>query len=98
MKVVITPEAANDLRRLHAFLDEKNPVAADRAVDDILDALHMLSGNPRAGFPCPEEPDARELIIPSGKSGYVVLYREDQRTLVVLAIRHQSEAGYPPPL
>ncbi|HEY1088817.1 MAG TPA: type II toxin-antitoxin system RelE/ParE family toxin [Archangium sp.] len=37
----------------------------------------------------------RELIIPAGRSGYVLLYRVGPRRLVsVLAVRHQLEEQY----
>lgn len=37
-----------------------------------------------------------ELIIPCGKSGYVAFYEYDEESdvVLVLAIRHQREAGY----
>ena len=40
------------------------------------------------------DPDYREWPIEFGGSGYVVLYRYHQQTAVVLAVRHQREAGY----
>jgi plasmid stabilization system protein ParE len=38
----------------------------------------------------------RELVISRGRTGYVALYsfEEDQDAVLVLAIRHQREAGY----
>jgi len=38
----------------------------------------------------------RELVISRGCTGYVALYRfeEDQDAVLILAIRHQREAGY----
>jgi plasmid stabilization system protein ParE len=38
----------------------------------------------------------RELIISRGKTGYVALYEydKDSDVVLVLAIRHQREAGY----
>ncbi len=44
----------------------------------------------------PVESGLRELVISRGKTGYLALYRyEEQRDRVlVLAIRHQREAGY----
>jgi plasmid stabilization system protein ParE len=40
------------------------------------------------------EPEYRELIIGFGHYGYVALYRLDGDAVVVVAIRHQLEAGY----
>lgn len=39
-------------------------------------------------------PELREWLIPFGDSGYVVLYRRDGDPAVVLAVKHQREAGY----
>jgi hypothetical protein len=43
-----------------------------------------------------DEPGLRELLIPFGDSGYVTLYRfmPAEDTVVLLAFRHQKEAGY----
>ncbi len=40
------------------------------------------------------EVEYRELVIEFGDSGYVVLYRYDGAIAVILAVRHQKEAGY----
>jgi hypothetical protein len=40
------------------------------------------------------EPEYREWIIDFGDSGYVALYHYDGETAVILAVRHQKEAGY----
>jgi plasmid stabilization system protein ParE len=44
----------------------------------------------------PAEADLRELVISRGKSGYIALYRYDgeRDRVLVLAVRHQREAGY----
>ena len=41
------------------------------------------------------DPEFREWLIDFGDSGYVVLYRLEARVAVILAVRHQREAGYP---
>ncbi len=40
------------------------------------------------------EPEYREWVIDFGDSGYMALYRLDGQTAVILAVRHQREAGY----
>jgi plasmid stabilization system protein ParE len=40
------------------------------------------------------DPEFREWFINFGGSGYIALYRLDGSTAVVLAVRHQREAGY----
>jgi plasmid stabilization system protein ParE len=56
----------------------------------------MLETTPEMGRPVEELPGVRELIIPFGGSGYVILYRYDMTadTVYILAIRHQKETGY----
>ena len=39
-------------------------------------------------------PGYRGWMIDFGDSGHVALYRCDEQTAVVLAVRHQREAGY----
>lgn len=39
-------------------------------------------------------PAFRDRIIPFGDGGYVARYRVDGDTAVVLAVRHQKEAGF----
>lgn len=47
------------------------------------------------GRPAPDMAiEYRELIIDFGGTGYVALYRYAGEEVVVLAIKHQREAGY----
>ena len=95
-KVIITPGAASGLKRCRRFLTEKNPRAARRAADAIKQALAGLGEYPEIGRPYPQTPGLRELLIAFGDSGYVALYRHEaaENVVVVLAFRHQKEAGY----
>ncbi len=92
--VRLTERAVADLERIFEFTAEKNPGAALAAVQTIRDAVRILARHPLIGRGV--DGDRRELVISYGKSGYVALYRwfrlED--TVLVLAIRHQREAGY----
>jgi hypothetical protein len=40
------------------------------------------------------DPEFREWFITFGGSGYAALYRLEADSAVVLAVRHQREAGY----
>jgi plasmid stabilization system protein ParE len=40
------------------------------------------------------EPEYREWLTDFGGSGYVALYHHEERAAVILAVRHQKEAGY----
>jgi plasmid stabilization system protein ParE len=84
------------MERCRDFLLERNPIAAGRAAEVIKRHLQMLGVHPEMGRPHAELPELRELLIPFGDSGYVALYRYigGQETALVLAFRHQKEAGY----
>jgi len=93
--VKLAPAALQDLQRLREFLRTKSPVAAQRAGATIAQAVRSLGDQPEIGRPAPDmAPDYRELVIDFGGSGYVALYRYVGQEVVVLAIRHQREAGY----
>jgi plasmid stabilization system protein ParE len=102
-QVVFSRNAASNLERLHRFLAEKNPDAAARAVNAIVDRLGALARFPGLGSADPDRPDARQFFIRFEAAGYVVRYRAFNDTVTVLAIRHMREAGYaeepsrPPP-
>ena len=73
MKLVIAQAALADIERLHAFLAPNNPSAANRAAKALIDAVQSLAVLPERGRPS-GIPNMRELIIPFGRSAYVLLY------------------------
>lgn len=93
-QVVYAAEARADLDRLYEFLTASDPAGAAAAVMLIDDALAVLARHPLIGRPAEE--GKRELVISRGRSGYVALYEyvADEDTVLVLALRHQREAGY----
>ena len=94
-RLIWTPAALQDVQRLYRFLAEKNSDAARRAVKTIRDSVKVLERQPGVGRPAEEmDPEYREWIIDFGDNGYVVLYRYRGDTAVILAVRHQREAGY----
>ena len=93
--VKFTAGALRDLARLRAFLQHKNPIASQKAAATIIQSVQILEQHPQIGRPVEDmEPEYRELIIGFGHYGYVVLYRLDGDTVIVVAIRHQLEVGY----
>jgi plasmid stabilization system protein ParE len=93
--VKYAPAAIRDLQRLREFLRVKNPIAAKKAGDAIVKAIKVLSIQPQMGRIIQDMPEEyREWLIDFGDSGYVARYRLDADGVVVLAIRHQKEAGY----
>lgn len=95
MEVIWTPEALRDVQRLYRFIAPKNPDAAKRAVQAIRGGVAILVDQPGGGRPVEyTDPAFRDWPIPFGSSGYVARYRLVGETPVVLAVRHQKEAGY----
>jgi plasmid stabilization system protein ParE len=92
VKLVVSPDAAADLVRLRAFLADKNPDAARRAAASLIHAIQSLDRFPDRGRPtCIEA--VRELIVPFGRSAYVLRYSHlpDADEIVVLRIWHGRE-------
>jgi plasmid stabilization system protein ParE len=95
-QVVYSRRALADLERLAEFLIDEAPRAAVAAIDVIIDGVEMLGAHPRVGRVC--EAELRELVISYGQTGYVALYSYEaaQDVALILAIRHQREAGFAP--
>jgi plasmid stabilization system protein ParE len=93
-EVVYSRHAFADLERLADFIVKDAPKAAIAGIDIIRDGIEILERHPLIGRPCEE--GLRELLISYGNSGYVALYSYEQPhdVVLVLAIRHQREAGY----
>lgn len=88
--------AARGLEHGRSFLAGKAPEAARRAAQATGCQLLLLETQPSIGWPLPELPELRELVIAFGDSRYVTLYRHEvaDDAVCVLAFRHQKEAGY----
>ena len=93
-EVIVSRNADADLDRLVAFLIDGEPAAALATYDLLLGALEVLRTYPTIGRPV--DGVLRELVISSGSTGYLAMYEYDARAdqVVVLALRHQREAGY----
>lgn len=94
-RLALDEGAQSDLERLVEFLAASDPVAASETTALILDALSILERHPLVGRAAEE--GLRELVISRGRSGYVALYeyQEAADLVVILAVRHQKEAGFP---
>ncbi len=93
-KLIYSRRALADLERLTDFLIKTNPSAAEETLGLIEEAVELLRRHPLIGRPV--EYELRELVISRGRTGYVALYgfEEDRDAVLILAIRHQREAGY----
>jgi plasmid stabilization system protein ParE len=73
----------------------RNSDAARRAVKVIRESVRLIASHPEIGRPVEDmAPEYREWLINFGDSGYVTLYHFDGKNAVVLAVRHQKEAGF----
>ncbi|HZL32300.1 MAG TPA: type II toxin-antitoxin system RelE/ParE family toxin [Pseudolabrys sp.] len=96
MKLVISHAAAADLQRLRLFLADKNPAATQRAIAGLIEAIDSLAtfpGRTRASGVS----GLRDLIVPFGRSAYVVRFAHDpaQDETVIIRIWHGREARSP---
>ncbi len=94
-RLIWSQAALSDVQRLHRFLADRNPDAARRAIAAIRNEVNVLTRQPAIGRPVDDLPiEFREWLIDFGDSGYVLRYRLDADLVVVLAVRHQKEAGF----
>jgi plasmid stabilization system protein ParE len=95
VKVVYTKESPEDFDRIFAFHAAEDSATGVEMVDRITEVIERLADHPYLGRPAEE--GTRELVISKGKTGFIALYDyiEGEDAIVILAIRHQLEEGYP---
>jgi toxin ParE1/3/4 len=93
-QVVLTERVHEDFDRIFDHLFEFSPDTAADRIAAIVEALGILERSPLIGRPA--EGGLRELVIASGRYGYLALYRyvTELDIAFVLAVRAQREAGY----
>lgn len=100
--VTLLEEAVADLQRLGDFAIERELAGEipdwatpQRALDAIREGMSLLSWSP---WSCRKAQlgngRSRELIVPFGAAGYVVLFEIVGSDVVVGAVRHQREEDY----
>lgn len=94
-QLIWSPQALLDVQRLYRFLAHKNQDAVKRAVTAIRQSVKLLSLQPGMGRPVEGmDNEFRDWIIDFGDSGNVARYRPEAEKLIILAVRHQKEAGF----
>jgi plasmid stabilization system protein ParE len=101
-RVRLTRDAEADLERLFDFVLERelarsggNLELAEQALVAIRAGVATLKSSPFTCRKAGRSPFLRELIIPFGRSGYVVLFEiAGSAEVVVCAVRHQLEDDY----
>ena len=93
-RLIYSEQALHDLERLTDYLIDADVVAAAETAMLIEEAVGVLKRHPLIGRDV--ESGLRELVISRGRTGYVALYRFEaaQDAVLILALRHQREAGY----
>lgn len=93
-ELIYGEKALRDIERLSDFLLKTDPTEAQATAGLIVEALQLLTHHPEIGRKVQD--GQRELVISRGRTGYLALYRvlPGQQRVLVLAIRHQREAGY----
>lgn len=99
--VTWSPQAVSGIQKAYRFLAEKDTAAAKAAAKAaaqvLLKQANILEAFPNAGRPVDDlEPEHRELLVPFGATGYVLLYcvNPEDALVTVLSVRHQKEVGY----
>jgi len=101
-QVRLTRAAERDLEQLFDFVLEReltrdggNLELAGEALDALRAGIATLRASPFTCRKAAQSPFLRELVVPFGRSGYVVLFEiENATTVTVLAARHQLEDDY----
>jgi plasmid stabilization system protein ParE len=93
-RIEVTERALRDLERLFDFIAEEDPVRARKQLLSVRRAFELLADHPLLGREAEE--GRRELILSRGRYGYIAKYRwlAAEDVILILAIRHQREAGY----
>ena len=93
-RVEVTARALRDLERLFDFIAAEDPTRARRQVVSVRRALEVLADHPLLGRTA--EDGRREIVLSRGRYGYIAKYRwlPADDVVLILAVRHQREAGY----
>jgi len=79
---------------LYRFLLEKNPQAAQRAAETILNAADPLKAFPELGTPLPEKLSFRDIYAAFGHSSCVIHYTQSRNgSVLITRIWHGKEKG-----
>ncbi len=88
MKIIVSPEARDDLRATYTYYVERNPATAGRVVRTITDAIAGLAQFPlmgREGI----VPGTRERII--RRYPYKVIYEVKEDTIEIVRVLHTAQ-------
>lgn len=93
-RVEVTSRALRDLERLFEFIAIEDPSRARQQLISVRRAFELFADHPLLGRSA--EQGRRELVLSRGRLGYIAKYRwlPAEQVVLILAVRHQREAGY----
>jgi plasmid stabilization system protein ParE len=93
-RVEVSSRALRDLERLFDFVAATDPMRALAQLASARAAFAVLADHPLLGRVAEE--GRRELVLSRGKYGYIAKVRwlPGEDVVLILAVRHQREAGY----
>ena len=95
MEITWSRSAKADFDRCIDFLDQRDPDAANSAALAIYEGVQILRDHPRAGSPASSGSSGRrDWTIRFGNAGYVLRYRIDAGTIIIVQLRHMREAPF----
>jgi len=90
MRLLYTPEAITDLRRLREFIAEKNPEAAEKVGPQLVADISRLTTLPYLGRKAQRAPNP-EVVRDLSSGAYIVRYLILDDEIHVLRIWHKCE-------
>ncbi|MCH7881176.1 MAG: type II toxin-antitoxin system RelE/ParE family toxin [Proteobacteria bacterium] len=90
MNLKFTPEAIGDSIRIREFIEEKNPIAAQRIANELLIGVEKLKVFPEIGLMVDRAPQP-ELIRDLFIGRYTIRYLIGENEIVVLRMWHGKE-------
>jgi plasmid stabilization system protein ParE len=87
-RYVVSPEAFDDLQEIWDFIATDSPQAADRVVAELFSAFQRLAEWPGMGHTRRDLTERDVRFFPVGS--YLVVYRELQPALQIVAVLHSA--------
>jgi len=97
LEIIWSENARFCLQKCYDFLSQYNKEVANKMLDNLILKLDILLSHPEIGRPNLEfNSYTRQLFIPFGSNGYVVLYQfvKNQNKIIILAVKHALELKF----
>lgn len=90
MALHFTPESVSDLKRLRAFIAERNPEVAQRVACELLAGIQQIEAHPNMGRKVEKAP-VPEMIRDRSIGVYIVRYAIIEKEIHFLRVWHRRE-------